>query len=82
MYRILTQDKNRALIETIADSYVDGYTVTLTYGVWKREHEFSLALDFVDVAEELVFLVAKEIKEANEQESVLVIHFPSTSTFV
>jgi hypothetical protein len=82
MYRILTQDKNRALIETIVDSYVDGYTVTLTYGVWKGEHEFSLALDFVDVAEELVFIVAKEIKEVNEQESVLVVYFPSTSTFV
>jgi hypothetical protein len=82
MYRILTQDKNRALIETIVDSYVDGYTITLTYGVWKGENELSLALDFVDVAEELVFIVAKEIKEANEQESVLVIHFPSTSTFV
>jgi hypothetical protein len=82
MYRILTQDKNRALIETIVDSYVDGYTVTHTYGVWKGENEFSLALDFVDVAEELVFIIAKEIKEVNEQESVLVIHFPSTSTFV
>ena len=82
MYRILTQDKNRALIETIVDSYVDGYTITLTYGVWKGENEFSLALDFVDVAEELVFIVAKEIKIVNEQESVLVIHFPSTSTFV
>ena len=82
MYRILTEDKNRALIEIIVERHVQGYTLTLTYGVWKGEREFSLALDFVDVAETVVLEIAKEIKEANEQESVLVIHFPSTATFV
>jgi hypothetical protein len=82
MYRILTEDTNRVLLETIVDRYVNGYTITHTHGVWKGEHELSLALDFVDVAETVVLEIAKEIKEVNEQESVLVIHFPSTSTFV
>jgi hypothetical protein len=82
MYRILTECKNRVLIETIVDRYVDGYTMTFAYGVWKGKHESTVAIDFVDVEADLVLTIAKEIKEANEQESVLVIHFPSTSTFV
>jgi hypothetical protein len=82
MYRILTEDKNRPLIIVILGRYLNGYTITQACGVWMGEPEKSLAIDVVDVSEELVLRIAKEIKEENEQESVLVIHFPSKSTFV
>lgn len=82
MYRILTEDVNRDGIFAILDSLVDGYTVTPSIGAWKGQRENSLAIDLVDVPRGTVEAIAETIRAANRQESVLILEFPATATFI
>ena len=82
MFRILTEDKNRDGILGILDSHVDGYTVSSAQGSWKGQRENSLAIDLIDVPRETVEKIARVIKWENQQESVLILEVPVTSTFI
>lgn len=82
MFRILTEDVNRASIYAILDSEVDGYTVTPSIGSWKGQQENSLAIDLVNVERSTVYAIAETIKATNAQESVLVLEFSCVPVFV
>jgi hypothetical protein len=76
-YRIYTEDKNRADIETIVARHFDSFTIIPTIGYWKGVAENSLIIEifgndqFTTVKE-----VAEYIKELNKQECVLVTRTP------
>jgi hypothetical protein len=82
MFRILTEDVNREAIFKILDARINGYTVTPALGVWKGQHENSLAIDVVGYTGKTVKVIAEEIKAVNKQESVLVLCIPSETRFV
>jgi hypothetical protein len=82
VFRILTEDKNRGLIHSILNRFVDGYTLIESTGSWKHVREKSLAIDLVGVDETTVNEIAKTIKQQNGQDSVLVLNIPVTYQFV
>jgi hypothetical protein len=82
MFRILTEDKNRESVYSILDSHVDGYTLSTGIGAWKGTRENSLAIDLIDVERGTVYQIAESIKQANAQESVLVLEIPVSATFI
>ena len=82
MYRILTEDLNRAGVYAILDSHVNSYTVTPAVGSWKGVREDAIAIDLVDVEPATVYAIAAEIKAANKQESVLVLGFKASAAFL
>ena len=82
MFRIFTEDVNRESIYAILDSRVDGYTVSTGIGSWKGQRENSLTIDLVGYTAKTAHVIAKEIKAANRQESVLILEIPATATFI
>lgn len=82
MFRILTEDVNRAYIYQILDSRVDGYTVSTGVGCWKGQRESSLAIDLIGAERSIVYDLADSIKAANKQESVLVLELEASATFI
>jgi hypothetical protein len=77
LYRILTEDKNREKVEAIVGTYFDGFTVIEATGYWKGTKEKSLVIEIWtdDNARSDINVVAKRIKEVNNQEAVLVQAF-------
>ena len=82
MFRILTEDKNRAGILAILGRYVDGYTLSESIGAWKGVQEKSLTIDLVDVPRETVEKLARVIKWENQQDAVLILEIPVTAHFI
>lgn len=82
MYRILTEDVNREAIYSILDSYVDGYTVTPSVGSWRGVRENSLAIDLIGIDQTIAEQIALNIKDANKQESVLLLSIETEATFL
>lgn len=82
MYRICTEDKNREQVQAILDEFVDGYALFPGVGSWKGQRELSLTIDLVDTSRDTAHAIARQIKELNAQEAVLVLEIPETSTFV
>lgn len=82
MYRILTEDVNRETIYSILDSYVDGYTVTPSVGSWRGVRENSPAIDLVGVNLPKATDIANAIRDANNQEAVMLLEFSAVSTLV
>jgi hypothetical protein len=82
MYRILTEDKNRESILSILDSHVEGYTVTPSIGSWRGVRESSLAIDLLGIPKSVAESIAKQIKAANQQESVLLLDIPVVAEFI
>ena len=73
LYRIFTEDKNRRKIERICAKYYPGYTLIKAEGFWRLQKEKSLIIEVIteDPAARISKL-AKDIKNANKQEAVLV----------
>ncbi len=82
MYRICTEDKNREQVHAILDEFVDGYALFPGVGSWKGQRELSLTIDLVYAERWVVYAIAQRIKDLNNQEAVLVLEIPETSTFV
>ena len=82
MFRICTEDKNRAGIQAILDAHVDGYGLFYGTGSWKGQHEDSVSIDLIGADRGTVYRIAEAIKAANAQESVLVYEIPVTATFI
>jgi hypothetical protein len=82
MYRILTEDVNRDSIKAILARHVMGATLTYGSGMYKGEWEDSLAIYLVNVGLEIVETIAQEIKVANKQESILILHFHVDTLFI
>lgn len=82
MYRILTENKNRAQIESgLADICMD-FTSYTGKGVWKGVEEKSLIIEFEGEIKEKVLMAAELIRKFNKQQEVLVQEIPSTVTVV
>lgn len=74
IYRILTEDKDRAKIEALVSGMFDGATIFSARGIWQGASENSLVIE-IDGDVNLkgkVLSVAKLIKDYNAQEAVLV----------
>ena len=85
IYRILTENKNRQGLENILKRRFLGFTVTEATGYWQGAREASLIIDIDTLGEEGkigVYQTAREIKDYNGQESVLVQEIASTSLLV
>jgi len=84
LYRIYTENKNQPEIEKIAGKFFDGFTVIKSKGFWRLQGENSLILEIEapDVEKEKVEELAKAIKEANAQESVLIQELKNSSWLV
>lgn len=89
MYRILTENKNRALVEAAVGSVFDGFTVYEGAGYWKGEREPCLIIEVANPIPELkntmrqmVEGVAEQIKRINAQEAVLIQHIPNNAWLI
>lgn len=73
-YRVYTENKNVRVVKHFADQIADGYTVLDADGVWKKQHEKSLVIEFIGAKQLAVEIVkfARKIKAINLQEAVLV----------
>jgi hypothetical protein len=82
MYRIYTEDVNRAGIENIIKSRVSSFTIIPAIGYWNDKRENSLIIEFANSKLHSVEIVAELIKQANNQESVLITETEETVRFV
>jgi len=77
LYRLITEDKNRQNIIDIIKRHFDGFTLISATGCWQGTVEHSLIIEICyDVQsyqiEPKINVVAREIKELNNQQSVLI----------
>lgn len=89
MYRILTENKNRALVEGAVGSVFDGFTIYEGAGYWKGEREPCLIVEIAEIDPKRksglrgkVEAVAEQIKRVNAQEAVLVQHIPNNAWLI
>ena len=84
LYRIYTEDKNRAKIIKAVRYGFGNFTVYSTIGFWKGKREKSLTIEIIaDVpAMRTVALVAKNIKKFNKQKAVLIQKVEASSILI
>lgn len=76
LYRIFTENINKPEIASITSKQFDGFTMLEGVGYWQGERENSLVVEIIapDTRDnhERVNTIAREIKQANKQQAVLV----------
>ena len=74
LYRIYTENKNQKAIEKIVSKAFEGFTIFKAKGFWRLQAEKSLIIEIESptIDRKAVNKIAKDIKESNKQESVLV----------
>lgn len=73
LYRIFTQNKNHKEIESIISKYFEGFSLIKSTGFWRLQREKSLIIEIItDDTDKLINDLAKEIKETNKQEAILI----------
>ncbi len=84
LYRIYTEDVNRHRVESIASEHFDSFTVLQSTGFWKGSREESIVLEIVgdDSDQPQVIACAQAIKDANQQDAVLVQALQNESMLV
>lgn len=83
-FRIYTEDTNKDKIERILSNHFDGFTIYKAEGFWRLQKEKTLIIEILgssDIADR-VNSAAKEIKEENNQEAVLVQKIKNNSWLV
>jgi hypothetical protein len=85
-YRIYTEDINRDEIVKIVSNQFEGYTLFSGIGYWKTEQENSLVIEIIDFDRDdiqvKIEIIARQIKELNLQESVLLTETETKENFV
>jgi len=73
-FRIYTEDTNREKIEEIISKHFEGFTIFKTDGYWRLQKEKSLIIEILGESDIVAKInsLAREIKEMNNQEAVLV----------
>lgn len=70
-------------IEAVVSSHFDGFTAFEVIGYWKGKKEKTMKVEVVtDETDAKIIKVAKELKNALEQESVLVETITSNCAFI
>lgn len=92
LYRIFTEDKNEKELEELLTKHYPGFTVIKAEGFWRLQKEHSLIIeivteDFSSVNAEkfqdnAISEIAREIKELNKQEAVLIQKIRNTQWMV
>ncbi len=76
VFRIYTEDLNRAGIEALVSQRFPGFTIIPANGYWEGHHEESLVIEVIAPGNErsvkVVHELAESIRELNNQDSVLV----------
>ena len=73
LYRLFTEDMNQEEIEKIVAQFYPGFTIFKADGFWRLQKEGSLVVEIVTEDEDAkISEIAKQIKNANAQQSVLV----------
>jgi len=73
LYRIFTENVNQDKIEQIVNRYFYGFTLIKSDGYWRLQRENSLIIEIVtDDTDNLINQLAREIKDTNDQEAVLI----------
>ena len=70
-HRLYTEDINRQTITDILAKHLPAFTLLSGVGIWKGEAENSLIIEVIGGTFAVVAEVAKAIKEANKQETVM-----------
>jgi hypothetical protein len=73
VYRICTEDLNRAEVLRLAGATFDSFTLQPTTGYFRGEPEDSIVLEIVQAEEKNVEELATNIRRLNGQKSVLVM---------
>jgi len=73
VYRIYTEDLNRAAILQLSGEQFQSFTLQTTTGYYQGRAEESVVLEIVQATEEEVLALAKRIRHLNGQKSVLVM---------
>lgn len=83
LYRLWTEDTNRAGITLVCDLALDSYTLFTADGVWKGTHEKALCIEVeTGCKPDLLLQLARTIKNMNGQDAVLVQMIPCDSITV
>jgi hypothetical protein len=82
VHRILTEAKNVEGVKRLLIRLGLDYTVLLAEGSYQGAQERSLVIELVNARRELVFTAAKQIKDLNTQDAVLVQEIPVVSKMV
>ena len=85
LYRILTENKNRQVVEDIVSAEFPGFTIIEATGYWNGVREESLIIE-IDAGNEIkgmtVTRIAEMIKRHNQQESVMIQAVMTQNKFV
>ena len=72
LYRIITENVNKQGIIEVVTKYTDGFTLIDATGFWESKPENTLIIEIVGIGCSTVIKIARDIKELNNQESVLI----------
>ena len=77
MYRVLTERVNPATITGLAAKFLGDCTILEGIGLFNNEEELSTIIEYSSGTsqDELIRSLANEIREANDQEAVLIQKF-------
>ena len=86
LYRILTENKNRQVVEDIVSAEFPGFTIIEAMGYWNGVRELSLIIEIDTDGNEFkgmtVTRIAEMIKRHNQQESVMIQAVMTQNKFV
>lgn len=79
-YTIYTENKNREELENLLAQYLSSFTILAGKGVYRGQAEPCLVITYIgaDGVKGLFESIARDIKQVNEQDSVLVTIEPLT----
>jgi len=83
LYRIYTENKSRQTIEQLTNKYFQGYTLLQGTGHYQGKREPSIILEIVgNEIDRQIEQLARDIKHANNQESILVQKLQNEHSFI
>jgi hypothetical protein len=72
IFRLYTEEKNLKGINKILNRFFSGYTLYHTEGTWQGKSEKCLVIEVYNEHPTRVYACAKEIRELNKQDCVVV----------
>jgi hypothetical protein len=84
LYRIFTENKNLKTVEKLVSKYFDGFTILKSTGYWRLQREHGLVIEVTDptIKKTTIDKLAREIRDVNAQETVLVQRIKNNMYFI